>query len=223
MKCEIIKDLLPSYIDGLTSDVSNEAVEEHLAGCEDCRTYYEEMKQQGPAILEKAGREIDYFLRIREDTMRKVMIAVVGVTIVFSLMYGVYQDLYLTGWCMTSDEVNVELQVIEGVTTLVFEPLEEGYYASVSYYVESEPVDGKLPLNTLHVAKYRINPFREYDHTANRFPLSFREGENIVLNLFSLPEEIAFDDDDFIAVDFFDGVKTITLADLRDGDISSLQ
>ena len=76
MKCEIIKDLLPSFIDELTSEVSNEAVEEHLAECESCRAYYEEMKEQAPAILEKAGREIDYFLRIREDTMRKVMLAV---------------------------------------------------------------------------------------------------------------------------------------------------
>ena len=27
MKCEIIRDLFPSYIDGLTSEESNEAVE----------------------------------------------------------------------------------------------------------------------------------------------------------------------------------------------------
>ena len=222
MKCEIIKDLLPSYIDELTSEVSNEAVEQHLSECESCRSYYEQMKQQEPGILETAGREIDYFLQIREDTMRKVMIAVVGVTIVFSMLYGVYQNLYHVGRSMASDEVNVELQVIEGITTLVFEPVEEGYYVTVGY-TQNEEVDGKLPLNTLNLIKYRINPFREYDHTANRYPISFHAGENIVLNLFSLPEEIAFDEDDFIAVDFFDGMKTITLADLRDGDISSLQ
>lgn len=222
MKCEIIKDLLPSYIDELTSEVSNEAVEQHLSECESCRSYYEQMKQQEPGILETAGREIDYFLQIREDTMRKVMIAVVGVTIVFSVLYGVYQNLYHVGRSMASDEVNVELQVIEGVTTLVFEPVEEGYYVTVGY-TQNEAVNGKMPLNTLYLVKYRINPFREYDHTANRYPISFHAGENIVLNLFSLPEEIAFDEDDFIAVDFFDGVKTITLADLRDGDISSLQ
>ena len=30
MKCEIIRDLFPSYIDGLTSRESNELIEEHL-------------------------------------------------------------------------------------------------------------------------------------------------------------------------------------------------
>ncbi|MBR6678345.1 MAG: zf-HC2 domain-containing protein, partial [Oscillospiraceae bacterium] len=54
MKCEIIKDLLPSYIDELTSEVSNEAVEQHLSECESCRSYYEQMKQQEPGILETA-------------------------------------------------------------------------------------------------------------------------------------------------------------------------
>ena len=222
MKCEIIKDLLPSFIDGLTSDVSNEVVEQHLSECESCRAYYEEMKEQAPAILEKAGREIDYFLRIREDTIRKVMLAILAVIMVYSLFYSIYNNLYGVGHSMTSDEVIVELQVIEGVTTLVFEPVEEGYYATVGY-TQNEAVNGKMPLNTLLLVKYRINPFREYDHTANRYPISFHAEENIVLNLFSLPEEIAFDEDDFIAVDFFDGMKTITLADLRDGDISSLQ
>ena len=222
MKCEIIKDLLPSFIDELTSEVSNEAVEEHLAECESCRAYYEEMKEQAPAILEKAGREIDYFLRIREDTIRKIMLAILAVLMVYTVIYSTYQNLYSVGRSMTSDEVTVELQVIEGITTLVFNPVEEGYYLTVGY-TQNEPINGKLPLNTLNLIKYRINPFRAHDRTANRFPFSFKQGENIILNLYSLPAEVAFDEDDFIAVDFFDGVKTITLADLRDGDISSLQ
>ena len=33
MKCEIIRDLLPNYLDGLTSQASNEAIEEHLETC----------------------------------------------------------------------------------------------------------------------------------------------------------------------------------------------
>ena len=30
MKCEIIQDLLPNYIDGLTSPVTNQEIENHL-------------------------------------------------------------------------------------------------------------------------------------------------------------------------------------------------
>ena len=35
--CEMIKDVLPSYVDKLTSDVTNNLVEEHINECEDCK------------------------------------------------------------------------------------------------------------------------------------------------------------------------------------------
>ena len=46
--CEVVQDLLPSYIDGLTSDVTNKTIEDHLAGCEDCRGVLAAMKGEVP-------------------------------------------------------------------------------------------------------------------------------------------------------------------------------
>lgn len=43
MKCGIIKDLLPSYIDELTSEDSNQAIEKHLKICDECQRYYKSM------------------------------------------------------------------------------------------------------------------------------------------------------------------------------------
>ena len=37
MNCEIVRDLLPLYEDGLCSEESRKAVEEHLKTCEACR------------------------------------------------------------------------------------------------------------------------------------------------------------------------------------------
>ncbi|MCR5481756.1 MAG: DUF4825 domain-containing protein [Clostridia bacterium] len=45
ISCNIIKDLLPLYIEGLTSEESNSLIEEHLKECEACRELYEEMKK----------------------------------------------------------------------------------------------------------------------------------------------------------------------------------
>ena len=39
LTCEVVQDLLPSYVDGLTSDVSNQAVEQHLKICEVAKNY----------------------------------------------------------------------------------------------------------------------------------------------------------------------------------------
>lgn len=43
-ECDIIKDLLPSYVDGICSEASREWIEEHLKECEECRALAEVMK-----------------------------------------------------------------------------------------------------------------------------------------------------------------------------------
>lgn len=44
MNCNIIKDLIPLYIDDCCSKESAEAVKEHMKSCTECRTLYENMK-----------------------------------------------------------------------------------------------------------------------------------------------------------------------------------
>lgn len=41
--CKIFQDLLPAYIDKLTSEETNAFMEEHLNSCEECKKAYEEM------------------------------------------------------------------------------------------------------------------------------------------------------------------------------------
>lgn len=43
MNCNIIKDLIPLYIDGCCSSESEEEIKKHLEQCDDCRKVYEEM------------------------------------------------------------------------------------------------------------------------------------------------------------------------------------
>ena len=48
MKCSIIQDLIPLYIDGCCSEESAAEVQKHLASCAACREIYERMKN--PAV-----------------------------------------------------------------------------------------------------------------------------------------------------------------------------
>lgn len=43
-ECDIVKDLLPLYVEKIASEASNRAVEEHLQECEQCSKIYQEMK-----------------------------------------------------------------------------------------------------------------------------------------------------------------------------------
>ena len=223
MKCEIIKDLLPSFIDELTSEVSNEAVEEHLAQCESCRAYYEGMKNGNIHAQVKMPKEVDYFLRIREETFRKVMVAIMLTAVALSLFYGGYQTYYGTK-SVRSFDVNVTYEKEEdGFTDLIFSAAEEGWVISAYQGGYEEEIDGEKPVLTIGVQKCRKNPFR-YQVMEGRCIFFFHE-KGSAFDLVTVGDAwtYVYDEDDFIAVRFQDCVKTITLADLRDGDISSLQ
>lgn len=45
LPCDVIKDLLPSYIDGLTGETSTKSVAAHLKSCDGCQKLYQDMKQ----------------------------------------------------------------------------------------------------------------------------------------------------------------------------------
>ncbi|MFG6319378.1 MAG: zf-HC2 domain-containing protein, partial [Clostridia bacterium] len=45
-ECKIVQDILPNYIEQLTSEETNQYVEEHLNSCEECKNIYENMKSE---------------------------------------------------------------------------------------------------------------------------------------------------------------------------------
>ena len=44
--CDVIQDLMPSYIDGILSEDSQALVEEHMKNCQECRKMLEIMKEE---------------------------------------------------------------------------------------------------------------------------------------------------------------------------------
>ena len=77
--CDIIKDLLPGYIDGVLSEAGENVVKGHLEECEKCNRAYLEMKEELNTGMEaKEQIALDGFKKLRQHT-RKLKIAV-GVT-----------------------------------------------------------------------------------------------------------------------------------------------
>ena len=65
MDCNVIKDLIPLYIDGCCSPESADLVRAHIGGCEECRSLWETMKQ-GPETAPSAPAAPKRMGRIRE-------------------------------------------------------------------------------------------------------------------------------------------------------------
>lgn len=64
LKCAVVRDLLPNYIEKLTSEETNQEIEEHLNQCEPCTKIYEEMKTDVPTEnLMTEAKDLSKFLR----------------------------------------------------------------------------------------------------------------------------------------------------------------
>lgn len=88
ISCNVIRDLLPSYMDKIASDDSVKLVEEHLAQCSDCRNYKDRMGKPDIYLPEK-DTSLDYMKLIRKLTAIKssVCFLLVLITGVFFSRY----------------------------------------------------------------------------------------------------------------------------------------
>lgn len=60
--CNIIRDLLPSYVDKITSDESNEMIRQHLQECSSCTKTYDTIKSY-VFVTDKAEHRMAHFLK----------------------------------------------------------------------------------------------------------------------------------------------------------------
>lgn len=67
LTCEVVQDLLPSYVDHLTSDVTNTAIETHIRECADCRRILSDMQTPEPVPAQTATGCFNYRLFKKEQ------------------------------------------------------------------------------------------------------------------------------------------------------------
>ena len=90
--CKVIQDLLPNYIEKLTSNETNEFVDIHIEKCKDCKKSLEIMKKGIIEENKKQNKQIDYLKRYkRKMTMLKSLIGIVAVSLVIFLGIKIHQ------------------------------------------------------------------------------------------------------------------------------------
>ena len=76
--CEIIRDLLPLYADGVCSELSKKTVTEHLAECRECAAELEKMNRK---VSIEADRDISAIKKIKQR-MRLARVAVTTIAVI---------------------------------------------------------------------------------------------------------------------------------------------
>lgn len=96
ISCEVIKDLLPLYHDGVCSKESKTMVEEHLSGCENCKAELKAMDVVLPvANIERNLHEAEAVKNLSKrwkkgmwkSVLKGVLFTLIGVGILFLILY----------------------------------------------------------------------------------------------------------------------------------------
>ena len=83
LECDVIRDLLPSYVDGICSEASKQHIEEHIAECEKCERLMRQLRDTEIVTDRLEQREIDGLKKIRHHIRRQ---DISGAALVFSLI-----------------------------------------------------------------------------------------------------------------------------------------
>lgn len=97
--CDIIEDLLPSYVDGILSDDSKALVDEHLKTCEKCRKNLNYMQKNEEHLLENEYQETaeakNALLKIkRKLRLRKILVTIITAAAIFFITIASYHHWY---------------------------------------------------------------------------------------------------------------------------------
>ena len=158
LPCAVVEDLLPAYLEGLTSAETNAAVEDHLASCPACAAKRAAMgggDDAAQAEQAETAREVDYLKAVRRRGRRRVWLAVVCTALVLAMCAAV--KLFIIGSPASEGSVAVTSAHQEGYTLhLQFSSLssgmdfrdwtitdQDGYISVTARQVLSSPISPK--------------------------------------------------------------------------------
>ncbi len=107
--CEMIQDLLPSYIDELTSDVTNREVEAHMMECDQCKKVLEQMQTPDMETIEKEIKEIDFLKKTKKKHQKNIILCVAIVWAIAVMIFCARN--YFGGQYMNTDYLAYNLDV----------------------------------------------------------------------------------------------------------------
>lgn len=139
--CETVRDLFPSYIDGLTSDVTNGLIEEHIADCTACGDILKAMRMPEPALSDTKkgeGKVLDFLKKNKRRNM-KILIGSVAGAIVLALAL-VYLRLFVVGGEMGGDWIACEVTVNGSQVVLDGTPMDSALCISNVTFTEENGV-----------------------------------------------------------------------------------
>lgn len=147
ISCDVIKDLLPLYIDKVVSEDTELLIEEHIAKCDKCREVLEHMAGEVaiPVSKDAEQEEIAFLSKIKESIRKKnVRTSIVTAIISAAVIIGVYCLVCLPTQVIPYEEGLVDISVKDNKVYVQFAGDNyDGAYMFTEAVAKKEGKDGK--------------------------------------------------------------------------------
>ena len=175
--CNIIRDLIPLYIDGVCSEESKKVVDEHLEECNECKTYLSSMSEENKIIDHfynddlKESQKISSFMAVKKRIQRKQILfgilAILIVVLIFASTIGILKSIHKT----VEYKNNISVSMIDGslvgklygsyytnIKIKNIEVIDEGKMSNYTFYCISNTVWDDISLKDNMMTEYVIVP-----------------------------------------------------------------
>lgn len=135
-KCKIIIDLLPNYIENLTSEDTNKFIEEHLNNCEECKKVYTEMKSDIKEDLENT----EIVKKIKTYKRKTLAIKLIVLVILICILFPIIKTLAFKYYVVSNAlEKNTDYDIGDNYRIEEYiESIERDKYHISTYYLEGK-------------------------------------------------------------------------------------
>jgi len=197
IKCNIVQDLLPNYIEKLTCEDTNKVIEEHLNECEVCKKSYNQMITEIREIEKAPRAELKFLKKVKKT---KLLAATISIILTLILSY----SLYAMEFKYSADKTDLSYAITEllapydkGIDAYVLETKEKEGALFVSFKDQNhDTINGIAKFIKGLNNKYRIIQTKtessKYSSVVQFFPIEDRVDNIIVVSGYNLSNEIAY-------------------------------
>lgn len=140
LDCDIVRDLLPLYHDGVVSETTKESIKEHLENCTDCKREYESICIDIPIETAEMTTRRKFSNMMKKSKRKRFLASVIAVILIcITVIGGYFLQLQIPTVNISCDEITVHC-------TYKYKT-EEGYKLFVLYsYPCLGPTKGDISL-----------------------------------------------------------------------------
>lgn len=168
LKCDLVKDLLPLYVEDLCSDTSKKIVNDHIADCQSCNRLLTDLSNKNDVVVDKSAVKKS-LMPFRKIKRRNLLITVSGILCTILVISALFCKLFLIGSVVSPPEITATN--LEMIDTLTFEIELELSQDSNIYAIKNIALGKSDNTGNVYVrgTKAFVSPFNPKSHYETTF------------------------------------------------------